>query len=209
MKPRITLLTLLVVAAGLCVFAVTSARREAARQAALQKAQAARAAALAQAPVPRVFTPPLPEPAPPDPEVRPAAKTPPAQPAKVSVKPPITAPVAAQAAPAPGGKKPWVDPLAREALGMVGLDPQAEVVWLLAINNPDLPPNERQDLIEDLNEDGFPDPKNITLNDLPLILSRLEVIEACAAGAMDEVNAEAFMEAYKDLVNMVAQLGQQ
>ena len=208
MKTRTVLLALLVVAAGLCVFAVTSGRREAARQAALQKAKAARAALLAQAPVPRVFTPPVAEPVPPEPEVRPAARTPPAQPAKEVVKPSVAALVAAQAAPAPGGKKEWLDPLAREALGMVGLDPQAEVVWLLAINNPDLPPNERQDLIEDLNEEGFPDPRNITLNDLPLIVSRLEVIEAYAAGAMDEVNADAFMEAYKDLQKMLEGLGQ-
>ena len=108
-----------------------------------------------------------------------------------------------------GSKKaPLQDPLAREALGLVGLDPEAEAVWVGAINNPDLPPKERQDLIEDLNEEGFADPKNLTPDDLPLILNRLELIERYAPSAMDEVNLAAFMEAYKDLLNMAARLMQ-
>ena len=88
----------------------------------------------------------------------------------------------------------------------VGADPEAEAVWVDAINNPDLPARERQDLIEDLNEEGFADPKNLTPDDLPLILSRLELIEQYAPSAMDEVNLAAFMEAYKDLMNMAARL---
>src|SRR4051794_14172313 len=103
-------------------------------------------------------------------------------------------------------KGPLKDPLAREALSFVGFDPQAEAIWAEAINNPDLPANERKDLIEDLNEDGFPDPKNITQDDLPLILSRLALIEDYAGEAMDPVNWDAFMEAYKDLVKMYARL---
>lgn len=98
--------------------------------------------------------------------------------------------------------------MARVALGLVGADAEAEAVWALAINNPDLPGNEREDLIEDLNEEGFPDPKNLTADDLPLILSRIAVIEDHAPDAMDEVNAAAFMEAYKDLVNMFLRLTQ-
>ena len=98
------------------------------------------------------------------------------------------------------------DPVAREALTFVGADPEAEAVWVDAINNPDLPARERQDLIEDLNEEGFADPKNLTPDDLPLILSRLELIEQYAPSAMDEVNLAAFMEAYKDLMNMAARL---
>lgn len=97
-------------------------------------------------------------------------------------------------------------PDARQALGLVGQDPDAEDVWFLAINDPALPPEARKDLIEDLNEDGFPDPKNITPDDLPLILTRLELIESIADDAMDETNAEAFAEAYKDLVNMLIKL---
>jgi hypothetical protein len=88
----------------------------------------------------------------------------------------------------------------------VGTDPDAEDVWFDAINDPDLPAEERSDLIEDLNEDGFDDPGNLTEEDLPLIESRIRIIEELAPDAMDEVNAEAFAEAYKDLLNMRARL---
>ena len=64
---------------------------------------------------------------------------------------------------------------------------------------------ERQDLIEDLNEDGLSDPHNPTADDLPLILSRIQIIEEVVWDAMDEVNADAFLEAYKDLVNLAFQ----
>lgn len=100
-------------------------------------------------------------------------------------------------------------PIARAALGFVGLDPEAEEVWYWAINDPSLSPDDRKNLIEDLNEDGFPDPKNITIDDLPLILSRIELIEELGPDAMDETNAEAFAEAYKDLVKMLARLSEQ
>jgi len=94
------------------------------------------------------------------------------------------------------------DPMARVALAFVGADPDAEAYWYEAINNPDMSAHERQDLIEDLNEDGLSDPKNPTADDLPLILNRLQLIEAIVWDAMDEVNADAFLEAYKDLVNL-------
>jgi hypothetical protein len=93
-------------------------------------------------------------------------------------------------------------PIARSALGFVGNDPEAEAVWFQAINDPNLAANARKDLIEDLNEDGFPDHKNLTIDDLPLIQSRIDLIEELAEDAMDDVNAAAFAEAYKDLVNM-------
>lgn len=96
------------------------------------------------------------------------------------------------------------DPIARLALGFfVGLDPDATEYWLAAINDPELPPEERKDLIEDLNEDGFPDPKHPSPADRPLIVSRLELIESAAPYARDKVNAGAFAEAYKDLVGML------
>jgi hypothetical protein len=118
-------------------------------------------------------------------------------------------------APAAGNAAPLADeaviplPVAREALSFVGADPEAEEIWAQAINDPVLTPHQRQDLIEDLNEDGFPDPKNITLDDLPLILSRLALIEELVPDAMDEVNEAAFAEAYKDLVNMLIRLSRQ
>ena len=104
-------------------------------------------------------------------------------------------------------KAPLQDPLARDALCLVGFDPEAEQYWVAAINDPSLSSHERQDLIEDLNEEGFLDPKNLTGDDLPLIMSRLALIEQHAADAMDDVNAAAFMEAYKDLWGMAYRAG--
>jgi len=115
-------------------------------------------------------------------------------------------PPASQPARPGAGKPPARNPEARDALSRVGFDPAAEAVWLRAINDPNLPPEERKDLIEDLNEDGFPDPRNLTEADLPLILSRIALIEELGPGAMDEVNDAAFREAYKDLVNMYLRL---
>ena len=99
--------------------------------------------------------------------------------------------------------------LARLALGFVGADSQAEQVWYQAINDPNMPADTRKNLIEDLNEDGFANPRQITEDDLPLIYSRIALIEQVAPDAMDDVNAAAFAEAYKDLVNMVARLEQE
>jgi hypothetical protein len=110
--------------------------------------------------------------------------------------------LAAAAPPKKSPEEPLQDPVARQALALVGLDPEAEAYWFAAINDLSLPANERQDLIEDLNEEGLPDPKHPTLDDLPLILSRLALIEAVGPDAADEVNADAFDEAYKDLLNL-------
>jgi hypothetical protein len=98
--------------------------------------------------------------------------------------------------------EPIQDPLARLALRYVGIDPEAEEYWYEAINDPTLPENERRNLIEDLNEEGFPDPKNLTFDDLPLIWSRILIIEEVGPDAMDQINADAFAEAYMDLVDM-------
>ena len=123
-----------------------------------------------------------------------------------------TAQNAAQSAPVqpapakPRGKAPPQDPLARAALARVGIDRAAESYWYAAINNPSLPANERKDLIEDLNEDGLNDPHNPTPDDLPVILNRIELIEAVGPDAMDKTNADAFQEAYKDLVNLAAKV---
>jgi hypothetical protein len=84
----------------------------------------------------------------------------------------------------------------------VGADFASTVYWMGAINDPSVPAEERKDLIEDLNEDGFVDPKHPSPAELPLILSRLALIEEIAADAMDGINAGAFAEAYKDLLGM-------
>ena len=95
---------------------------------------------------------------------------------------------------------------ARVALSMIGYDPDADEVWIQLINDPSLSANARSNLIEDLNEDGFADPDNPTLDELPMIEYRIELIEDLLPYAMDKVNEDAFKEARKDLVNMVNRL---
>ena len=97
---------------------------------------------------------------------------------------------------------------ARVALGMIGYDHEADEVWIQLINDPSVSANARHDLIEDLNDDGFPDPQNPTLDDLPLIKYRIQLIEELSPDAMDKVNSDAFQEAHKDLVNMAVRLAQ-
>lgn len=100
------------------------------------------------------------------------------------------------------------EPLARLALSYVGTDANANELYQQAINDPLLTKNHRRNLIEDLNEDGL-DFKNLTERDLPIIENRLALIEKLAPSAMDEANAAAFKEAYKDLQNMRAKIGDQ
>jgi hypothetical protein len=100
-------------------------------------------------------------------------------------------------------KAPVQDPTARVALSFVGADPAAEAYWMSAISDPNLPDQEREDLMEDLNEDGLSDPKHPGPEDLPLILNRLELIEEIAPTA-DPFMQEHLGEAYKDLNNMLA-----
>ncbi len=100
-------------------------------------------------------------------------------------------------------KPPIQDPDARAALSFVGADSEAEAYWAAAINDPKLPANERKDLIEDLNEDGLSDAKHPGPQDLPLIVNRLLLIQELAPYAMDQVNADAFQEAQKDLLAML------
>jgi hypothetical protein len=105
--------------------------------------------------------------------------------------------------------QPIPEPIARAALAFVGTDADAEKVWTAAINDPDTPAKVRKNLIEDLNEDGFPDPKHVSPDDVPLIASRIKLIEEMAPDALDDDNAAAFAEAYKDLINMYAKASRQ
>lgn len=108
--------------------------------------------------------------------------------------------------PNPKPRRELINPDARVALSYVGANAAAEQIWESAINDPAVPGNERSDLIEDLNEDGFADPDNVTTEEIPLIVSRLDLIERMAPGAMDDVNAAAFAEAHKDLSKMLERL---
>jgi hypothetical protein len=154
-------------------------------------------------------------PAPPQPtqSVAPVAETPlrqveePVKESSVQPAPKPKAPVQAQAPAAKPPKEPLHDPDARDALALVGLDPDAEQYWLSAIYDSNLPDNEREDLMEDLNETGFADPKNLTADDLPLIISRLEIIDAVLPNT-DDFMAEHLLEAQKDLINMFGKVSQ-
>jgi hypothetical protein len=106
------------------------------------------------------------------------------------------------AKPAKKPKPPLRDPLAREALALVGADPDAEAYWLEAIYDSSLPDKEREDLIEDLNEYGLSDHKRPGPEDFPLIINRIAIIEQIAPHA-DEFMLPHLREAYKDLLNLV------
>jgi hypothetical protein len=68
------------------------------------------------------------------------------------------------------------EPLARLALSFVGVDAGANEFYEKTINDNSLTKNHRRNLIEDLNEDGFTDPKNVSERELPLIQNRLALI---------------------------------
>jgi hypothetical protein len=97
--------------------------------------------------------------------------------------------------------------MARDALALVGADQDAEDYWFDAISDPNLSDQQREDLMEDLNEEGLSDPKNPSADDLPLIVNRLRIIEETAPYA-DDFMLEHLGEAYKDLMNMYDRLTQ-
>jgi hypothetical protein len=100
-------------------------------------------------------------------------------------------------------------PLAQVALNYVGINEQADSLFFKAIDGTSLNRDTRRNLIEDLNQTGFADTKNLLPTDLPLIQKRLALIEASLPGTTDPVNAEAFKEARKDLLDMQARLMKQ
>jgi hypothetical protein len=96
--------------------------------------------------------------------------------------------------------------LARESLKFVGVEKDATAFWAQTVDDPGQPAEVRRNLIEDLNEDGFADPKHITAEDLPLIEMRLQLIARMSNSPIDDVNAAALAEAEKDLTNMLVKL---
>ena len=94
-------------------------------------------------------------------------------------------------------------------MALVGMDPDAEAYWLDAINDPALSDQEREDLIEDLNENGFSagNGSRATVEDIPLIVRRIQIVEDLWPYAMDENNWKSFQEVHKDLVEMYQRLG--
>ncbi|MGZ4963391.1 MAG: hypothetical protein ACXWC8_12620 [Limisphaerales bacterium] len=96
-------------------------------------------------------------------------------------------------------KKVVQDSLAREAMALVGVDPAAEKYWMDAINDPSLPKSERQDLVDDLNEGGFPDPHHPTPEDIAIIMKRLDLLERLGDKVPPDLQSE---EVIKDLRQM-------
>lgn len=84
------------------------------------------------------------------------------------------------------------------ALAFAGADANANNLSIEAINDPALTLNHRSNLVENLDEDGVANARNLRADDLPLIDSRIELIEQLAPRAMGEVNLAAFKEACKD-----------
>jgi hypothetical protein len=126
------------------------------------------------------------------------------QPAPTNVQPAAKPQkVAAQTAPPANANEPVQDPTARMALSLVGADPDAEQYWTAAIFDSSLPNHERENLMEDLNEDGLSDPQHPGPQDLPLIVNRIRIIEEIARYA-DDFMLEHLGEADKDLRNMLA-----
>jgi type II secretory pathway pseudopilin PulG len=198
------LLAVLIIAIGTAVAHVWIVQQRQQRQAEAQEAahqRAARAAELDQlaeqsqpvappAPAPTVSSQTIPEiPSSPQPTNVPKRPKPPTQPPVVQSVQPASA------------RRELQDPLARVALGMVGADPDAEAYWLDAIYNPNLPDQEREDLMEDLNEDGLSDPRHPGPWDYPLIMNRITLIDQVVPTA-DQFMLPHLWEAYKDLWNL-------
>jgi hypothetical protein len=97
--------------------------------------------------------------------------------------------------------------LAFRALWYLGVDPAAERTWIRAINDLSLPAGVRSDLIVDMIDEGYSDNSRPGVQDLPLILARLQIIERHAPYATDPVNRAAFEEIYRDLLELYIRLG--
>jgi len=202
------LIILLLVGIGIATFSVVSHRRArslAAQQAAWEQAKADRAAELGRANNEKKRTAPTIPPVT-EPKIEPLA--PAAQAtlnttAVVNASPPAAGPSPSARAPQRRQQAELQDPVARAALSLVGIDPDADEIWVDAINNPALNPKELEDLIEDLNEEGFEDPKNLRDDELELVWRRLVLVEEHFP-LPDDVRYPHFLEVYKDLHNMLA-----
>jgi len=85
--------------------------------------------------------------------------------------------------------------LARAAVTSVGVNPDSDQYWLAAITDENLSAEDRRELILALN-----DVRRTGPDDLPLIASRIALIEQAAPQAVDEADAAAFQEVYRELL---------
>ncbi len=100
------------------------------------------------------------------------------------------------------------EPLARLALNFAGTDEQANALYKLAINDQNLKPDSRRELIEDLNQDGFDNLKSLSDRDVQLVKSRLDLIGKYRQPNDPKMISDAFNEAEKDLKDMLAKAAQ-
>lgn len=102
----------------------------------------------------------------------------------------------------PGSK----EPLARAALAYVGSNEQALDLFHTALLDESLLPDQRRNLVEDLNEDGLNNRRNPTPEDLHIIANRYALTQSYLKQDYvqnDKMLSEAFHEADKDLRNML------
>jgi hypothetical protein len=193
MKTHKLLVASLAIAIGAAVASIVIVNRKPERPVALEQASQP-----ATIPAPKISesTPRV--------EIPAVESNPPIEPAPTNVQPAANPQkVVTQTAPPANANGPLQDPTARAALSLVGADPDAEQYWAEAIFDPSLPDQEREDLMEDLNEDGLSDPQHPGPQDLPLIVNRIRIIEEIAPYA-DDFMLEHLGEADKDLRNMLA-----
>jgi len=96
------------------------------------------------------------------------------------------------------------EPLARLALNFAGADDQADALYKMAIKDTNLTDKSRRELIEDLNQDGFDNLKNLSQRDLQLVQNRLALINQSRNETDPKIITDAFNEAEKDLKEMLA-----
>ena len=210
MKSKAFLAMALIVASALAVAAWTLFKQRPQSENAGLDSSPVQASELQDAPQPLHRAPELPAAlrdyittTPPPPKSLPTADPSPAAPtrkisAAASQSPDRPVPI-----PAKKPKPALQDPTARVAMSLVGADPDAEAYWVEAIFDSSLPDGEREDLMEDLNEEGLSDHKRPGLEDFPLIVNRLALILEIAPEA-DDFMLRHLGEAYKDLLNLAA-----
>jgi len=96
--------------------------------------------------------------------------------------------------------------LGRVALNFVGANDQALDLYHKAALDPQLKPDQRRQLVEDLNQDGLSNARNPTPEDLKIIANRYALTQTYLQQDYvknDKVLNAAFLEANKDLANML------
>ncbi len=102
----------------------------------------------------------------------------------------------------PGSK----EPLARLALTYVGANEQAAELFHTAVLDQTLTPDQKRNLVEDLNQDGLSNTRNPTPEELKIIANRYKLTQAYLQQDYvlnDKLLNAAFREADKDLRNML------